>query len=61
MWIDVGTDDPFRAADTRLADELRRDGQPVQFHVWPGGHDGSYWSSHWGSYLGFYAAALAHC
>jgi S-formylglutathione hydrolase FrmB len=61
VWIDVGTDDPFRAADTRLAEELRRDGQAVQFHVWPGGHDGSYWSSHWGSYLRFYAGALGRC
>lgn len=60
-WIDVGTADPFRAADTRLATELRRDGQRVQFHVWPGGHEESYWSSHWGSYLRFYAAALSHC
>jgi enterochelin esterase-like enzyme len=57
----VGTEDPFRAADTRLAGELRRDGQPVQFHVWPGGHDGSYWSAHWGSYLRFYADALERC
>ena len=61
VWIDVGTEDPFRAADTRLAEEVRRDGGPVQFHVWPGGHDGSYWSAHWGSYLPFYASALARC
>jgi S-formylglutathione hydrolase FrmB len=61
VWIDVGTEDPFRAADTRLADELRRDGQRLQFHVWPGGHDGSYWSAHWDSYLRFYAGALAGC
>jgi len=61
VWIDVGTEDPFRAADTRLAAELRRDGQQVQFHVWPGGHDGSYWSAHWSSYLRFYAGALARC
>lgn len=61
VWIDVGTEDPFRAADTRLAEELRRDGQPVRVHVWPGGHDGSYWSGHRGGYLRFYAGALAHC
>jgi S-formylglutathione hydrolase FrmB len=61
VWIDVGTEDPFRVADTRLAGELRHAGHPVQFHVWPGGHDGSYWSAHWSSYLRFYAAALAHC
>jgi len=61
VWIDVGTDDPFRAADTTLAGALRADGHPVQFHVWPGGHDQGYWQSHWNSYLGFYAAALANC
>jgi len=61
VWLDVGTEDPFRAADATLADELRADGDPVQFHVWPGAHDQAYWNSHWDSYLGFYAAALASC
>ena len=61
VWIDVGTDDPFRAADTALAQILRADGSPVQFHVWPGGHDLGYWNSHWNSYLRFYATALADC
>jgi len=61
VWLDVGTEDPFRAGDTTLADELRADGQPVQFHVWPGTHGQAYWNSHWDSYLGFYASALASC
>jgi S-formylglutathione hydrolase FrmB len=61
VWIDVGTEDPFRAADTALARLLRADGSPVQFHVWPGSHETSYWNSHWSSYLTFYAAALAGC
>lgn len=61
VWIDVGSQDPFRAADTTFADALRRHGQRVDFHVWPGGHDQSYWESHWGDYLGFYAGALAAC
>jgi S-formylglutathione hydrolase FrmB len=61
VWIDVGTQDPFRAADTLLAGELRRDGQAVSFHVWPGAHGQSYWEQHWSSYLTFYAGALAHC
>jgi len=61
VWIDVGTQDPFRAADTLLAGLLRAHGQPVQFHVWPGGHDSAYWNSHWRSYLAFYATALARC
>jgi S-formylglutathione hydrolase FrmB len=61
VWIDVGTEDPFRAADTTLARLLRADGSPVQFHVWAGAHDQNYWNSHWNSYLRFYAAALAGC
>ena len=61
VWIDAGTLDPFRAADTTLADELRAAGQAVQFHIWPGSHEISYWDSHWGDYLRFYAAALAGC
>jgi enterochelin esterase-like enzyme len=61
VWLDVGTLDPFRAADTILAGELRADGAAVQFHVWPGSHELAYWDSHWGDYLRFYAAALARC
>jgi enterochelin esterase-like enzyme len=61
VWIDVGTLDPFRAADTQLDAELRADRQQVQFHVWPGGHDQSYWQAHWADYLRFYANALANC
>jgi enterochelin esterase-like enzyme len=61
VWLDVGTQDPFRAADTRLAGELRRRPAGVSFHVWPGGHEGAYWRAHWSEYLSFYAAALARC
>lgn len=61
VWLDVGTQDPFRAADTTLAQLLRADGSPVQFHVWPGLHSLTYWNSHWGNYLQFYATALANC
>jgi len=61
VWMDVGTDDPFRPTDTALARELRADGTRIQFNVWPGGHDGDYWRSHWQSYLGFYARHLQRC
>ncbi len=61
LWLDVGREDPFRAADTTLAQLLRSHRRSVQFHIWPGAHEQSYWRSHWGSYLGFYADALAHC
>lgn len=61
VWIDVGTRDPFRVADTTLASKLRQRGVRVTFHVWPGGHEGSYWHAHMQSYLSFYARALAAC
>jgi S-formylglutathione hydrolase FrmB len=61
LWLDVGSEDPFRAADTTLAHELRRKGDAVQLHVWPGGHEGGYWRNHWRAYLRFYADALARC
>ncbi len=61
VWLDVGTLDPFRDADTTLAQELQAHGQAVQFHLWPGSHDQGYWDSHWNSYLQFYAGALATC
>jgi S-formylglutathione hydrolase FrmB len=61
VWIDVGTLDPFRAADTQLAQELQADGQRVQFHIWPGSHGQDYWQAHWTQYLRFYAGALASC
>ncbi|MGA2469804.1 MAG: alpha/beta hydrolase-fold protein [Solirubrobacteraceae bacterium] len=61
VWIDVGSEDPFRAADTTLAQLLRADGIPIQFHIWPGSHEMTYWNSHWNSYLQFYATALADC
>ncbi len=61
LWIDVGSEDPFRSADTTFARTLQSKGLDVEFHAWPGGHDATYWNSHWGSYLDFYAGALAHC
>jgi enterochelin esterase-like enzyme len=52
VWIDVGTDDPFHDADVALAREIH-----ARLHVWPGGHDGSYWRAHMAQYLRFYADA----
>ena len=57
VWIDVGNRDDLRPAATELTHELRRDGDDVSFHVWPGAHDGSYWDAHFGDYLRFYADA----
>jgi hypothetical protein len=52
VWIDVGNRDPFHDADVQYAREIH-----ARLHVWPGGHDGSYWRAHWRSYLRFYAGA----
>jgi S-formylglutathione hydrolase FrmB len=59
VWIDVGTKDPFREADTALARELRADRAGLSFHVWPGGHGSSYWHTHMAAYLRFYADACS--
>jgi S-formylglutathione hydrolase FrmB len=56
LWLDGGTDDPFRPGDTAFAAAL---GMPL--HHWPGGHDGAYWHAHYARYLRFYADALAAC
>jgi enterochelin esterase-like enzyme len=61
LWLDVGSEDPFLSADSTLARLLREKGLTLEFHVWPGGHDQSYWSAHWQDYLSFYASALARC
>jgi enterochelin esterase-like enzyme len=61
VWLDVGSGDPFRAADAALAASLRRRGADVVFHVWPGGHSSAYWNAHMPQYLRFYAAALSGC
>ena len=53
VWIDVGTEDPFHDAAVAYAHEIH-----AQLHVWPGGHEHSYWSAHMRSYFQFYAR---HC
>jgi poly(3-hydroxybutyrate) depolymerase len=57
IWIDVGTDDPFRSADTELSQLL----PGARFHLWRGGHEISYFEKHATEILGFYADALASC
>jgi S-formylglutathione hydrolase FrmB len=61
IWIDVGRDDPFRDAASAYAALLRKHGQDVSFHLWPGGHTFEYGNAHMGSYLRFYSRALAGC
>ena len=61
VWLDVGTGDPFRSADTAFAQRLRARGVRVTFRIWPGGHAFSYWKAHLDAYLRFYATALGSC
>jgi S-formylglutathione hydrolase FrmB len=61
VWIDGGTSDPFRTADADFVALLRSRHVRVTYHVWPGGHTGSYWNSHMAAYLRLYASALATC
>lgn len=54
VWMDVGASDPFHDADVAYAREIH-----AQLHVWPGGHDGSYWHLHVRQYLRFFADSCA--
>jgi S-formylglutathione hydrolase FrmB len=61
IWVDGGTNDPFRAADAAFAALLRARGDRVSYHLWPGGHTGAYWHAHTAAYTAFYARALRAC
>jgi predicted esterase len=52
VWLDVGDQDSFKAADGDLARRLS-----VLLHIYPGGHDSAYWNAHIAVYLAFYARA----
>jgi enterochelin esterase-like enzyme len=54
VWLDVGDQDSFKAADSELARKLS-----VVLHVYPGAHDSAYWNGHMAIYLAFYTHACA--
>jgi enterochelin esterase-like enzyme len=56
LWLDGGTEDPFRPGGEALARALG-----ITMRHWEGAHEGDYWRAHYGSYLRFYASALAAC
>lgn len=56
LWLDGGTNDPFRAGGEAFAKALH-----IRIHHWPGAHDSDYWHAHYATYLRFYADALASC
>lgn len=61
LWLDVGRRDPFAAANRRVADALRRNGEQLTARFPDGEHDGTYWRRGLADYLRFYADALADC
>ena len=57
VWIDVGTEDPFRSADEELARRLSGE----RFVLWRGDHDFSHFERDAPRVMKFYADALANC
>jgi pimeloyl-ACP methyl ester carboxylesterase len=51
-WIDYGDHDPFVPGDRALAPHVH-----AQVHVWPGGHNGTYWGAHVPRFLRFFVSA----
>jgi S-formylglutathione hydrolase FrmB len=61
VWIDYGTEDPFRPYDEGFVAALEEGGDEPTVHSWPGGHEDSYWDAHWPDYQRWYVKQLAHC
>jgi hypothetical protein len=57
VWIDVGTEDPFRSADEELARQLAGE----HFVLWKGDHDISHLEDDAPRVMRFYANALESC
>ena len=57
VWIDVGTEDPFRNADEELARRLSGE----RFLLWKGDHDFSHFERAAPRVMRFYANALERC
>jgi enterochelin esterase-like enzyme len=58
LWIDVGSDDPWRSRAELLHEALDERGVAHEWQVWPGGHDGDYWQPNVPAYLRYYGRAL---
>jgi poly(3-hydroxybutyrate) depolymerase len=57
VWIDVGTEDPFRSADEELAKRLAGE----RLELWKGDHDFSHFEHDAPRVMRFYADALERC
>jgi len=61
VWIDYGTEDPFRVYDEGFVSTMEAGSADFTAHSWPGAHETDYWNDHWPDYQRFYVNALAHC
>jgi len=61
VWIDFGTEDPFRVYDEGFVEAVQAGGTDLTAHSWPGAHEGDYWDEHWPDYQRFYLNALKGC
>jgi S-formylglutathione hydrolase FrmB len=61
VWIDYGTEDPFRVYDEGFVVAMQAGGADLTVHSWPGAHESSYWDEHWPDYQRFYVDALERC
>lgn len=55
IWLDCGWDDPMRERVDHLHRTLCGLNVAHDYHMRPGGHDGTYWRERVGDYLAFYA------
>ena len=61
VWVSIGRDDSFTAANAELVGALRANGQKVSYLVGPGDHSlETFWTQAPAAFR-FYAAALANC
>lgn len=58
LWVDIGAQDEWATLALQFHSELVSLGIPHEWHLWPGGHGGDYWTLHLDDYLKFYDGAL---
>jgi enterochelin esterase-like enzyme len=59
IWIDAGTNDPWRSGAQDLHKALEEKGWAHEWRTFSGEHDGWYWGDHLWEYLPFYGGAFA--
>lgn len=58
LYIDIGELDPWLPEANNFHAMLQAEGVAHEWHVYPDGHEGTYWSTHVLDYLLFYSSAL---